>query len=49
LREIFPEQIQMEWSLDEYRAMERRVTARTLAALDRWRNSTTGLPDVPEN
>ena len=39
----------MDWSMDEYRAMEKRVRARTLSALDRWRDATSAvLLDVPE-
>jgi hypothetical protein len=37
LKEFFPEQVQMEWSLDEYLRSGKRVRDRALARLDRWR------------
>jgi len=39
-REFFPREIQMDWPLTEFLKAEQQQRAATLAALDRWRQST---------
>jgi hypothetical protein len=37
LRELFPQPIQQEWSIEEYRAGMKELDKRLLAALDKWK------------
>jgi hypothetical protein len=39
-RAELPRKVQMDWPLDEYLRSERRVRAKVLAGLDRWRWAT---------
>lgn len=37
LREIFPREVQMKWSMADYLTAAKEQEERTLAALDRWK------------
>jgi len=43
LREMFPREIQMEWSLAEYLIAYQEQEERTLAGLDAWREQSPNL------